>query len=92
MSIRAVAFHEANAMEKMDEYFRSPESEHLTETQAGKCIKCNLAFAIVLAVKSDPRNPEYVGHLKAIIADDCIGGHHRDEYVLDESGPQTRPN
>jgi hypothetical protein len=92
MSIRAIAFHEAIAMEKMDVYFRSPESQLQSETQAGKCVKCNLAFAIVLAVKSDPRNPEYVGHLNAIIAEDCIAGHHRDEYVLEESGPPTRLN
>jgi hypothetical protein len=43
-------------MEKMDEYFRSPESERQSETQGGKCVKCNLAFAIGLPVKSDPRN------------------------------------
>jgi hypothetical protein len=85
MSIKAIAFHEAIAMGKMDEYFHSPESEVQSETQAGKCVKCNLAFAIVLTVKSDPRNPEYVGALNSMIADDCINGLHKDEYVLEET-------
>lgn len=85
MSIRAIAFHEAIAMEKMDEYFHSPESELQSETQAGKCVQCNLAFAIVLVVKSDPRNPEYIARLNSMIADDCINGIHKDEYVLEES-------
>jgi hypothetical protein len=85
MSIRAIAFHEAIAMEKMDEYFHSPESELQSETQAGKCVKCNLAFAIVLTVKGHPRNPEYVGHLNSMIADDCINGVHKDEYLLEET-------
>jgi hypothetical protein len=38
----------------------------------------------VLFVKSDSRNLEYVGHLNSMIDDDCIGGSHKDEYVLDE--------
>jgi hypothetical protein len=91
MSIRAIAFHEAIAMEKMDEYFHSPESGIQSETQAGKCVKCNLAFAIILVVKNDPRNQEYIGHLNSMIADDCINGIHRDEYVLEESD-QFRSN
>lgn len=85
MSIKAIAFHEAVAVEKMHEYFHSPQSELQSETQGGKCVKCNLAFAIVLAVKSDPRNPEYVGHLNSIIADDCINEFHKDEYILEET-------
>jgi hypothetical protein len=85
MSVRAIAFHEAIAVEKMDEYFRSSESELQSDTQPGKCVRCDLAFAIVLAVKSDLRNPEYVGHLNAMIADDCINGLHKDQYVLHET-------
>jgi hypothetical protein len=80
MSTRAIAFHEGVATEEIDGH----ESDPLTRTRPGKCVKCNLAFAIVLAVKTDPRNPEYVGHLNAIIADDCINGLHRDRYVLEE--------
>ena len=85
MSIKAIAFHESVALDKTHEYFESPEARFQGETQAGKCVKCSLAFAIVLLVKSDPRNLEYVGHLNAIIGEDCIGGLHKDEYVLDES-------
>ena len=84
MGIRAIAFHEIIATDKIHELFGSPESQEQIETQQGKCVKCNLGFVIVLFVKSDRRNPEYVGHLNSIIADDCIGGRHKDEYVLDE--------
>jgi len=90
MGIRAIAFHEIIAMDKIHELFGSPESQEQIETQNGKCVKCNLRFVIVLFVKSDRRNPEYVGHLNSIISDECIGGRHKDEYVLDEVDPQSR--
>ena len=85
-----IAFHETIATGKIHELFGSAESQKQVETQQGKCVKCNLAFVIVLFVKSDRKNPEYVGHLNSIIADDCIGGNHKDEYVLDEVDPQSR--
>jgi hypothetical protein len=56
MGIKAIAFHEDT--DKIHELFGSPESQKQIETQQGKCVKCNLAFVIVLFVKSDPRNPE----------------------------------
>jgi hypothetical protein len=87
MGIRAIAFHEVIATDKTHELFGSPESQKQIEMQQGKCVKCNLAFAIVLFLKSDPRNPEYIGHLNSIIADDCLIGRHKDEYVLDEVDP-----
>jgi hypothetical protein len=90
MSIKAIAFHEAIAVEKMDEYFQASELQ--SETQPGRCVKCDLAFVIVLSVKSDPRNPEYVGHLNSVIADDCINGLHKDEYVLEEVDPHSSVN
>ena len=58
MGIKAIAFHEVIATDKIHELFGSPESQKQIETQQGKCVKCNLAFVIVLFVKSDPRNPE----------------------------------
>jgi hypothetical protein len=90
MGIRAIAFHELIATDKIHELFGSPESQEQIETRQGKCVKCNLEFVIVLLAKSDPRNPEYVGQLNGIIAEDCIGGSHRDEYSLDEVDPQLR--
>jgi hypothetical protein len=92
MPIKAIAFHEVVAMDKIREFFKSPESQQKSETQAGTCVKCNLAFAIVLTAKADPRNSEYLGCLNSMIADDCIAGHHREEYILDESGPTSRAN
>jgi hypothetical protein len=92
MGVKAIAFHEVIAADKIHELFGSPESQKQIETQEGKCVKCNLAFAIVLFVKTDPRNPEYVGHLNSIIADDRIGGRHKDEYLLDEVDPPLAVN
>jgi hypothetical protein len=92
MSIKAIAFHESLAIEKLHEYFSSPESQQQSETRQGTCVRCNLAFSIVVVVKSDPRNTEYIGRLNSIIADDCIGGLHQDEYVLQEPGPTFRLN
>ena len=46
-----------------------------------------------LAILSETaRNPEYIGRLNSMIADDCIRGLHKDEYVLDESGAPSRTN
>ena len=84
MGIKAIAFHEIIATDKIYELFGSAESQEQVETQPGKCVKCNLRFVIVLFVKSDRRNPEYVGHLNSIIAEDCTCGRHQDEYVLDD--------
>jgi hypothetical protein len=84
MSIKAIAFHESFAIAKLHKYFASAESLEQSDTKDGTCYRCNLAFAIVLVAKSDPRNTEYIGHLKSIIADDCVGGLHQDEYILRE--------
>jgi hypothetical protein len=84
MSIRAIAFHESLAIEKLEDLFTSPESRALAETQALACSKCNLGFAAVLVVKGHPRNGEYLTRLNAIIEEDCINGMHQEEYVVDE--------
>ena len=90
MGIRAIALHEIIAPDKLQELFGSSELLEQIETQPGKCVRCNLRFVIVLFLKSDRRNPEYVGHLNSIIAEDCIGGTHTDEYVVDQADPQSR--
>lgn len=84
MSIRAIAFHESLAIEKLEDLFTSPESRALAETQALTCSKCNLGFAAVLVANGDPRNAEYLARLNAIIEEDCINGMHQGEYVVDE--------
>jgi hypothetical protein len=92
MSIKAIAFHEVVAMDKIREFFKSPESQQESETQAATCAKCNLAFAIVLTAKDDPRNSEYLRSLNSMIADDCIAGHHKEEYIFGRIGRTVRLN
>jgi hypothetical protein len=84
MSIRAIAFHESLALEKLEDFFTSPESHTLAETQALACSKCNLTFAAVLVASGHPKNPGYIARLNAMIEEDCINGMHQGEYVLDE--------
>jgi len=84
MSIRAIAFHESLAVEKMEDLFTSPESQTLAETQTLMCSKCNLGFAAVLVAKGHPQNTEYLARLNMMIEEDCINGIHQGEYVVDE--------
>lgn len=86
MGIRAIAFHELVALEKVRALFDSPESRKASESRQGNCPRCRLAFVIVLILHSDPRNEEYVRRLNALIAQDCVSGYHRDEYVVDDVG------
>jgi len=88
MSIRAVAFHESLALEKLEEFFTSPESHAMAETQAVACSKCNLGFAVVLVARGLPKNAEYLARLNATIEGDCINGMHQEEYVLDDDGSE----
>jgi hypothetical protein len=80
---RAIAFHEATAIEKLEDYFASSDAERHASTRAGKCDKCDLGFAIIVTDEKDPRNPEYIDQLQTMIAEDCISGLHQAEYVLD---------
>jgi hypothetical protein len=84
MSIRAIAFHESLAVEKLEDLFISPESRALAETCAVTCSKCKLGFAAVLVAKGHPQNADYIARLGAMIEEDCINGMHQGEYVLDE--------
>jgi hypothetical protein len=86
MTVRAIAYHESIAMEKLEEYFRSPTTQRSTSTRAAKCSKCNLTFAVIVTEANDARNFDYVDQLQAIITDDCRSGLHQDEYVLDTLG------
>lgn len=82
MPVVALAFHEQLAIEKLNEYFRSPEASARSESRAVDCKNCALTFAVVLVNRNDKRNAKYLDLLKRSIEADCIGGLHRDEYEL----------
>jgi hypothetical protein len=86
MPVVALAFHEHLAMEKLNEYFRSPNVSARSETQAIACKNCSLSFAVVLVNRDDKQNAQYVNKLRNLIETDCIGGLHRDEYNLNLDG------
>jgi hypothetical protein len=86
VSIRAIAFHENLAVEKLEDLLTSPESQALAETQALTCSKCNLGFVAVLVAKGHPGNAEYLARLNTMIEEDCINRMHQGEYVVDEEG------
>lgn len=83
MSIRAIAYHESVALEKLEVYFKSEGEEPYAGSTAAKCPNCNLAFAVVLTLKSDPLNPEYIQELVIVISGDCSDGVHKEEYVVE---------
>ena len=82
MPVVALAFHEHLAMEKLNDYYRSPNASARSETQAIACKNCSLSFAVVLVNRDDKRNARHVDSLRNLIETDCIGGLHRDEYRL----------
>lgn len=82
MPVIALAFHEQVAMEKVNEYYRSPRASARSETRAITCKSCSLTFAVVLINRDDKRNAIYLQDLKNSIESDCIGGLHQDEYTL----------
>jgi hypothetical protein len=82
MPVVALAFHEHLAMEKLNDYYRSPTASARSETRAIACRNCALSFAVLLVNRDDKGNANYIDNLRNSIAADCIGGRHRDEYKL----------
>jgi hypothetical protein len=82
MSVVALAFHEHLAMEKLNDYYRSPNASARSETRAIACKNCSLSFAVLLVNRDDKQNAQHVDKLRNLIETDCIGGLHRDEYKL----------
>jgi hypothetical protein len=80
--IRAIAFHSSLALEKLHEYFADEPAQCSAVSIGTKCEKCGFSFAIVLPMKNDPKNQEYMNELNKMIAADCINGMHQEEYVL----------
>jgi hypothetical protein len=82
MGIRALAYHESVAMERLEKYFDG-ESESLSGSTSTKCDRCEVVFAVVLPARDHPDNVRHVMDLKRLISDDCINGLHQEEYVLE---------
>ena len=82
MPVVALAFHEHLAMEKLNDYYRSPNASARSETRAIACKNCSLSFAVLLVNRDDKQNARHVDNLRNLIETDCIGGLHRDEYKL----------
>jgi hypothetical protein len=82
MPIRAIAYHESIAMERLEKYFDG-ESGSLSDSTSTKCDRCDIAFAVVLPARDHPDNARYVLDLTRLIAEDCRNGMHREEYVLE---------
>jgi hypothetical protein len=83
MPVLAVAFHPDVALERLHEYFSTPDAGSCAAMGSGECARCGLMFAIVMLQRSDPRNEESVTALCKLIAEDCHAGIHENEYVLD---------
>lgn len=81
MGIRAIAYHESVAMERLEEYFHG-ESSSLAGSTIAKCDGCNLAFAIVLPARDHPNNDRYILELRRLISEGCIDGF-QEEYVFE---------
>jgi hypothetical protein len=79
--IVALAFHEHLALEKIERYFASGQAAS-GEARAISCPKCSLSFGVVLVNHNDKKNEKYLIDLRTLVAEDCINGLHKDEYVL----------
>jgi hypothetical protein len=82
MTLRAMGFHEAVSVEKLEELFAADENVLFAGTIARKCPTCGLRFAVFFPAKDDPRNAEYLKSLEERMWEDCNGGKHRGEYVF----------
>jgi hypothetical protein len=82
MTLRAVAFHEAIAYDRLEEIFKADRNALFGGSLNGACSKCNLKFGVFFPAKDDPQNPEYLLALNEMIANDCRGGQHRGDYTF----------
>jgi len=82
MTLRAIAFHEAIAYDRLEEIFKADQNALFGGSLAGFCSRCNLKFGVFFPAKDDPQNSEYLAALNEMIASDCRGGKHRGEYTF----------
>jgi hypothetical protein len=84
MALRAIAYHESVAMERLEKYFDG-ESGSLSGSTSMKCDRCDIVFAVVLPARDHPDNARYVSDVSGLISEDCINGMHQEEYVLESN-------
>jgi hypothetical protein len=82
MGIRAIAYHESVAMERLEKYFDG-ESGSLSGSTSTKCDRCEIVFPVVLPARDHPDNVRYVLELTRLISENCINGMRQEEYVLE---------
>ena len=83
MPIRAIAYHPAIAMNKMQTNFTT-EPGGVSVGRGIQCPKCGLTFTVIFPVHNDLEKAAYRNRLKALIVNDCKRGKHKDEYVVDD--------
>ncbi len=81
MTLRAKAFPEGKAAEKMDQLFAEGNNQVFAGSAATTCPKCDTRFAIFLKDKTDQDNQVYIDRLVQTISDDCNQGRHKPEYT-----------
>jgi hypothetical protein len=82
MTLRAIAFHEAISVQKLEEIFNADANVLFGGTLRAKCPTCGLKFAVFFPAYDDPENQDYLAKLQGLIASDCKDGRHRAEYVF----------
>jgi hypothetical protein len=80
MPLRAMAFHEAISVQKLEEIFKSDKNVVFGGTLGGACANCKAKFAVFFPAKDDPHNLDYLAKLNEVIAKDCRCGKHAGEY------------
>jgi hypothetical protein len=82
MTLRAMGFHEAVSVDRLEELFASDKTALFAGTIATRCPTCGLRFAVFFPAKDDPQNPEHQKALEQMMWADCNGGKHRGDYVF----------
>jgi hypothetical protein len=63
MILRAIAFHEAISVQKLEEIFKADANPVFGGTLSAKCPTCGLRFAVFFAAYDDPQNRDYLAKL-----------------------------
>jgi hypothetical protein len=82
VTLRAIAFHEAISVQKLEEIFNADANVLFGGTLGAKCPTCSLKFAVFFPAYDDPENGDYLAKLQGLIASDCKGGKYRGEYAF----------
>ena len=80
MPLRAMAFHEAISVARLEELFYVDTNAVFACSIAARCPTCKTRFAVFFPAKDDEKNPEYLAGVLEAIGRDCKRGHHVGEY------------